>query len=670
MDENISKTQQPENPQPSPVRKKFSTLQVSIALILFVLCIAGIGAGTYLAQKKQDNRNYAAELQNTAPTSMPNATTADGENLTGETVDTEVNAPESPSDTISDTLEYFLGDYVYNILKNAGSGTVTAGQHVGGDTAGMSLTASGNLNSGSAFYVKWDNNRYEYYTWDSQFIYLRHDTTPGTLPSGGTHYMWDNARWLSRTMTRGIPINVNSNTYSEFNDDCSKQTAQTNWPMNNVIKEIIPGYQTSGLGRTDVIKMCYGVEYNTYSKDYGWIGWTQYAETGCTGNIVNPQNFSYACNYSGRYRAPSLVCNPLYPETAYSVTNPSCPGGGPSPTPGNPLTVKVIQANGTPYPNQVSVREFATSDCCSGCNGSCSNPVCTLGRNQMYSPTGCSGTGCAQWNNYTPYVGYSIGLCTGGCSDSGTVNLPSSWTVVSNSCNSGSTFTACNQTQWFKPGPGGASCKIVVAPPSPTPTLTVAPIQGYVFRDVKFNAIKGLDDPSKTNVQVIFKKMLNGIVEKYLNAFSIYPPQSTYNYQRILPNGHYMINVAQLPDNFQILPCTMITPPARANISNGRIFTCLKTANNASTISLQKWDVTLNPPYSEIENNAFFVNGKIKKLDIPLLKVPTPTITPIPPSLTSVPNTPTTTPTLTPTPQITSSAGGIKSGLPGINPAQ
>jgi hypothetical protein len=176
---------------------------------------------------------------------------------------------------VINTLEYFLTDNE-NIELNTGNVSDTISQKTYGNMA---------------IRVKWRQpSLHEDYTWDSNYIYLRYDSTWGNH-NGATSYEFltdpgKGGKWMKRSMSVGESITVGDpNGAVSYRDDCSVFEYSGNY-YTNTLEAYYPSYNIGGqLGTDEVIVLKYdwggGVAYERffYSKKWGWIRW-EYWENG------------------------------------------------------------------------------------------------------------------------------------------------------------------------------------------------------------------------------------------------------------------------------------------------------------------------------------------------------------------------------------------------------
>lgn len=176
---------------------------------------------------------------------------------------------------VINTLEYFLTDD-----ENKELFTGTPGDTISQKTIGNAVLR-----------VKWRNPQlHEYYTWDTDYIYLRYDNTWGNH-NGATSYEFTEypgkgGRWLKRQMAVGESIVVFHPSGSTwYRDDCSVHSVNV-LGYTNTLEAYYPNYNLGGsLGTDPVIVLKYdwdsspanNYERFFFSKKWGWVRWEHWA---------------------------------------------------------------------------------------------------------------------------------------------------------------------------------------------------------------------------------------------------------------------------------------------------------------------------------------------------------------------------------------------------------
>ena len=184
-------------------------------------------------------------------------------------------APAAQAQVIN-TLEYFLTD------------DETKELHTGNPGDTISQKTIGN----AVLRVKWRGPQlHEYYTWDTEYIYLRYDNTWGDH-DGATSYEFTElpgkgGRWMRRQMTVGVPLVVNHPSGSKwYRPNC---TVHSTNPLQytNTLVAYYPNYNLGGdLGTDAVIVLKYdwdasvhdNFEHFFFSKKWGWVRWEHWAD--------------------------------------------------------------------------------------------------------------------------------------------------------------------------------------------------------------------------------------------------------------------------------------------------------------------------------------------------------------------------------------------------------
>lgn len=189
-------------------------------------------------------------------------------------------APVAAQVTQLDMLDYFLTD------------DETIELHTGDPGATLSQSTVGN----AVIRVKWRQPQlHEYYTWDSQYIYLRYDST-WDGPEDFTSYEFTvdagkGGKWMRRYWNvNGTPITVaSSNGARWYRDDCTSRVASVNYT--NTLVARYPNYYIGGdLGTDDVIVLKYDWDASStnnyekffFSKRWGWIRWEHWNSSSTT----------------------------------------------------------------------------------------------------------------------------------------------------------------------------------------------------------------------------------------------------------------------------------------------------------------------------------------------------------------------------------------------------
>ncbi len=147
----------------------------------------------------------------------------------------------------------------------------------------------------SVFRIKFDDSaRYEYYTWDDEYLYLRYDHTWGEGPGGATSYEFTEVpgkggRWMKRSMQVGESISVQAPAPAQrnFHENCAEQGV---FPLHyrNTLRYHCPSYDLGDLGSDEVIVLEYrygddsGYELFFFSRVWGWVRWMQFRRSGTT----------------------------------------------------------------------------------------------------------------------------------------------------------------------------------------------------------------------------------------------------------------------------------------------------------------------------------------------------------------------------------------------------
>lgn len=479
---------------------------------VFILMV-GLTASMFLSQQSQDTRNYAKGNQ---------------------------ASPKSPTDTI-DILSYMTG--------------ATNAHHLDGTTGGMNIAKD--TTQRIFYYGKWNSTSYEYYSWDTDYIYLKRDTSwgNGAPVAGGDNYTFDNGKWLKRTMSVGESVSADPNNLAWYKSDCSYGGGWQH-PYTNTLLEHNTSFDTaadpdaatiggSNIGIQDVIVMKYGnetnYEKNYYSKQWGWIKWEGWQGT-------TRSDFAVWYKNSGGFKKPTGKCGDPSPNSP----NPTSPAGGA----GRPITVKVVQkGSGQKYPNTLSIINYWNNTCKSGCASNCSDAACTSGGTiQTYDPNSCGGTGCAKWTDYTPNSGYWITACPNddspiGLKCRGKIVLPSSWKMTNSTCGNG-------QNLWIPPSEGETCTIEVSTKATPTPSPTGGEVKGFIFTDTNANGRKNNELTLGGIALTLTKK---GGAATYTTSST--PDTSNYNYTfGSILNEQYTLVLSSTVPGYKLRRCSSIAP--------------------------------------------------------------------------------------------------------------
>lgn len=228
-----------------------------------------------------------------------------------------LQASAAPAQVIN-TLEYFLTD---DETKELNTGTA-------GD--GLSQKTMGN----AVVRVKWRTpTAHEYYTWDSNYIYLRYDSTwgfdPVYHPNANsyefTQVAGKGARWMARQMTVGVPMTVTTSS-KWYQDNCSLDGTHSA-SYTNTLVAYHAAYNLGGhLGTDEVIVLKYdwdpspadNFEHFYFSKQWGWVRWEHWAN----GTMQNSANWNRISSQTAV--APQAKCV-AFPPPCAPVFN-GCPG--------------------------------------------------------------------------------------------------------------------------------------------------------------------------------------------------------------------------------------------------------------------------------------------------------------------------------------------------------
>lgn len=158
-----------------------------------------------------------------------------------------------------DTLSYFVNR----------TGHTLTGTHA------ISTWEQGN----NVYYVKWDVDNFEQYTYDHQYIYLREDHSAPASP-----YTFSAGLWMKRSMSVGESVSASRNRIQRFGTGCTP-AEQGIFPYTNTLLAHEPRFDVGGgIGVRDVIIMRYDYRYTDdgrhekmyYAKDLGLVKWEEY----------------------------------------------------------------------------------------------------------------------------------------------------------------------------------------------------------------------------------------------------------------------------------------------------------------------------------------------------------------------------------------------------------
>ena len=185
---------------------------------------------------------------------------------------TTTNKPPSDPHHI-DTLDFFLPENLNIRLE------------------GLGLSQRHNRSAKKIYKIKFnDPKKYELFTYDSNYIYLRYDNTWNTQPSGATSYSYEEVpnkggRWLKRDMAVGDSFTVDvpngGRNYMPVGDCRIVETPNVRYT--NTLESFFPDYNIGGdLGRDEVIVLKYdwggGEAFEKFylSRKWGWFKWEFY----------------------------------------------------------------------------------------------------------------------------------------------------------------------------------------------------------------------------------------------------------------------------------------------------------------------------------------------------------------------------------------------------------
>src|SRR3989344_1756644 len=323
-------------------------------------------------------------------------------------------------------------------------------------------------------------------------------------------------------------------------------------------------------------------------------------KTCLTSGLIKPAYSDYNSYCSNT--AP-LLCS------GYEQSPPPPP---PPPPPfGNPLTIKIKdRATGQKYPSQVSVRATFMSACPTGCNASCSDPVCQKGRVQTYSPSACNGAGCATWSDSTTGAGYQITLCTS-CPETGSTNLPSNWKVSKTTCGT-------NASLWYPSAQNNSTCEIQVE--KIQTASDKGPLTGYIWHDdeTDHNARKNAEsvEPSVKKASLTLTKVDSGantlvaILDSGKNT-----GKENYSFGEI-PTGDYKIKKPLIPAGFKFETCAGINRPVKIPTGNNYFY-----CKSGKQLLLKKWSPSAPKGFIAVSPGLFpITKNAVTTVDFPLLQ--------------------------------------------------
>ncbi len=271
------------------------------------------------------------------------------------------------------------------------------------------------------------------------------------------------------------------------------------------------------------------------------------------------------------------------------------------------LQVKVVKSSGGKYTRPFTIREFYSADCPSGCNQSCSNPVCQ-NRNVLYDPNGCGGVGCAQFPDYTPQVGYQIGPCRN-CSDSSSVNLPANQVVASTTCG--------ESDRLWTPTRGGDSCTITIDDGTGTS------VRGFVFKDTNGNAVFN-NEGLLGNINIVLFKVTRAGSDRVSQTESSKTGSSSNFQFGVSAEGNYQLNRPKLPSGRTFINCGAVIPPNRGKIpKDNHYFYCqgLNDKGNKYKLFIKKWTPSGEQAFVDAGNSFKVQRGKTAYIDIPTVEL-------------------------------------------------
>ncbi len=193
---------------------------------------------------------------------------------------------------------------------------------IGDDDGPLSQKVVGN----AVFRVKWNNARtYEHWTYDKDYIYLKHDRTWDAQKSYQFIANGDmGGRWLKRDMLRGEQISETVTLRQISMTDCSV-IGEGAHGYYTVFEKLHHHYPLDGLGHDDVIQVKYSGNGNVpfermyFARKWGWVIWEYYA----TGTSTTPHTrVKFTKSYDHKSVTPVAACIP-FPTPCYH-SDPNC----------------------------------------------------------------------------------------------------------------------------------------------------------------------------------------------------------------------------------------------------------------------------------------------------------------------------------------------------------
>ncbi len=150
-------------------------------------------------------------------------------------------------------------------------------------------------NTGEIYLEKWrDPSQVIKYTYDSNYIYLKEDST-AQYP-----YSFTNGKWLKRFMNIGEQINVTNNLEIGYSTSTCNVFITRGWPYTITLENYYPSYDAGGnLGNVEVIVVKYDwtqasgtniphIEREYYAKGYGIFKWEEEINGQITRSTTTP----------------------------------------------------------------------------------------------------------------------------------------------------------------------------------------------------------------------------------------------------------------------------------------------------------------------------------------------------------------------------------------------